>query len=180
MAKAQGLVGPFPEGVDPEAYDRARRRILWSMPSGLFVLGSAHAGRRNLMTLNWAVQVATDPKVIAVSVETGAVTHGLVAGGGAFSLNIVSRADRAIVRKFVKPLDDDGDPTSLGGFDVTTAVTGAPILSSAVAWLDCRVSDRLDFTSHTLFAGEVVDCGGDVDDSTEVLRMEDTRMSYGG
>ena len=174
------LVGPFPAEVDPEDYDRARRRILWLMPMGLYVLGSAHAGRRNLMTLNLAMQVATDPKVVAVSVETGAVTHGLVREGGVFSLNIISRDDRAIVRKFVKPLDDAGDPATLAGFDVQTATTGAPILRQAVAWLDCEVRETLDFASHTVFAGEVVDCGGDLEDGTEVLRMEDTRMSYGG
>ena len=34
--------------------------------------------------------------------------------------------------------------------------------------------------NHTLFVGEVVDCGFLKDEETEVLRMEDTRMSYGG
>lgn len=150
------------------------------MPTGLYVLGSAHAGRRNLMTLNLAMQVATDPKVVAVSIESGAVTHGLVRDGGVFSLSILSRDDRAIVRKFVKPLEDAGDPSSLGGFDVRTATTGAPILRQAVAWLDCEVRETIEFRSHTLFAGEVVECGGELEDGTEVLRMEDTRMSYGG
>ena len=180
MAKEHDLVGPFPDGVDHDAYDRARRRILWSMPTGLFVLGSVAEGRRNLMTLNWAVQVATDPKVVAVSIEAGAVTHRLVRDGRVFSLNILARADRAIVRKFVKPLDADGDPTKLGGYDVVTAATGAPILATAAAWLDCEVTGSLELGSHTLFAGRVVDCGGDVGDDTEILRMEDTRMSYGG
>src|ERR1700744_1678797 len=128
------LMGPFPDGRDPEEYDRQRRRILWSMPAGLYVLGSAAGGRRNLMTLNWAMQVATDPKLVAVSVEAGAVTHQLVSDGGAFSLNIVDREDRAIVRKFVKPLADDGVRDSLAGFGVRTAVTGSPILDLAVSW----------------------------------------------
>lgn len=177
---SHALVGPFPRDVDPEEYDRARRRILWSLPTGLYVLGSVHDGRRNLMTLNLAMQVATDPKVVAVSIETGAVTHGLVREGGVFALSIMSRDDRAIARKFVKPLDDSGDPASLAGFAVRTAATGAPILDQAIAWLDCEVRDTLEFPSHTVFAGEVVDCGGDLEDGTEVLRMEDTRMSYGG
>lgn len=175
------LTGPFPEGRDPEEYDRARRRILWSLPTGLYVLGSAAGGRRNLMTLNWAMQVATAPKLVAVSVEAAAVTHRLVAEGGSFTLNVIAREDRAIVRKFVKPLDDDGSPGSLSGFEVTTAVTGAPILGCALAWLDCRVSHTLAVGSHTVFVGEVADCGArDGDGSAEVLRMEDTRMSYGG
>jgi len=164
------------------------------MPSGLYVLGtraaSADGGdggdgapnlaRRNLMTLNWATQVAVDPKLVAVSVEVPALTHTLLGDGRVFSLNIIARADRAIVRKFVKPLTDEGDPHTLAGFKVRTASTGAPILAQAVAWLDCEVRHELACGSHTIFVGEVVDCGGEPADDVEVLRTEDTRMSYGG
>jgi hypothetical protein len=33
---------------------------------------------------------------------------------------------------------------------------------------------------HTLFVGEVVDCEFQRAEDTNVLRMEDTRMNYGG
>lgn len=175
------LAGPIPDGQDPEDYDRRRRRILWSLPTGLYVLGSAAGGRRNLMTLNWATQVATDPKLVAVSVEAAAVTHDLVNRGRVFTLNVLPREERAIVRKFVKPLDDDGDPAQLAGFPVHAAATGAPILESAVAWLDCRVVHDVPCGSHTVFMGEVLDCAeSPLEGSEGVLRMEDTRMSYGG
>ena len=72
------LVGPFPEGVDPDDYDRLRRRVLWSLPTGLFVVGSTAeidgARRHNLMTANLVVQVATRPKLVAVALETEALT----------------------------------------------------------------------------------------------------------
>ena len=84
MAGDTRLVGPFPAGVDPEAYDRLRRRILWSMPSGLYVLGTRGSGRRNLMTCNWATQVAVDPKLVAVSVESAALSHALLPQTGSF------------------------------------------------------------------------------------------------
>jgi len=179
MAGEPHLVGPFPEGADPDFYDRLRRRILWSMPSGLYVLGTRDAGRRNLMTLNWATQVAVDPKLVAVSVEASAVSHGLLHEGRVFSLNILSREQRAIVRKFVKPLDDDGDPDQLAGFALRTG-TSAPVLAEAAAWLECDLRHELPCGSHTVFVGEVTGCGGDPADGLEVLRMEDTRMSYGG
>ena len=59
-------------------------------------------------------------------------------------------------------------------------MTGAPILADAAAWLDCELRHELACGSHTLFVGEIVACGGDAADGLEVLRMEDTRMSYGG
>jgi flavin reductase (DIM6/NTAB) family NADH-FMN oxidoreductase RutF len=58
MPTADGPVGPFPDDVDPDEYDRLRRRVLWSMPSGLHVVGSRAGDRRNAMTLNWAVTVS--------------------------------------------------------------------------------------------------------------------------
>lgn len=196
-------VGPFPPGVDPDTYDRLRRRVLWRLPMGLYVLGSASADRSrlNLMTINWAMQVSTDPKHLAVSVERSAVTHELVSDGGCFALALVARSDRAEVRKFVKPAAHDPAARTLAGMPYRTAATGAPIPEIAVAFLDCEVRHELDVGSHTLFVGEVVlagtatawddagqdgaggnDAGGnDGDDEIgEVLRMEDTRMSYGG
>lgn len=159
-------------------YDRLRRRVLWSMPSGLYVVGSRAGERINAMTLNLAMQVSVDPKRIAIAVLKDALTHQLIVDGGVFSLNILSRADRAIVRKFVKPVDVVGD--TLNGFRFATAKTGAPILEQAVAYLDCRCSQSIDAGDHTLFIGDVVDANFQLDEDTEILRMEDTRMNYGG
>jgi flavin reductase (DIM6/NTAB) family NADH-FMN oxidoreductase RutF len=178
-----GPVGPFPAGVEgPEAqedYDKLRRRVLWSLPYGLYVVGSRHGERRNLMTLNWATQVSFDPKLVGIGVEKTAVTHGLVAGGGCFVLNTVSREDRAIVRKFTKPVEEGADGT-LNGFAVHDGATGAPVLDQAVAWVDCELRQTVDCGGHSFFIGEVVDSGFQQAEDTPVLRMEDTRMSYGG
>src|SRR5437588_10216123 len=104
MPLQTGPVGPFPEGVDQEEYDKLRRRVFWKMPSGLFVIGSRAGDRRNGMTANWVTQVATDPKQVAVSVEKEAFTHELISEGRVFSVNVIDREDRAIVRRFTKPV----------------------------------------------------------------------------
>lgn len=186
MAAAGAPVGPIPPGVDPEGYDRLRRRVLWRMPSGLYLLGAAHGGTPNLMTLNWATQVATEPKLVAVGVEVGARTHELLVASGAFSLSVLRRADRPVVRAFVKPAAWDPAASTLNGHPVAFGATGAPVLASALAWLDLEVRHRLPCGSHDLVVGEVVgawEAAGDDergDAEVEVLRMEDTRMSYGG
>jgi flavin reductase (DIM6/NTAB) family NADH-FMN oxidoreductase RutF len=113
-------------------------------------------------------------------VEKPAYTHELISEGEVFSLNIVDREDRAIVRKFTKPVPVDLEARTLNGFAFHDGETGAPILDQAAAYLDCRVWQAVDCGSHTFFIGEIVDSGFQKDEDTPILRMEDTRMSYGG
>jgi flavin reductase (DIM6/NTAB) family NADH-FMN oxidoreductase RutF len=120
------------------------------------------------------------------------LTHELLDGGRVFALSLLPRSQRALVRRFAKPVTDSSvdDATGVGtmeGATVHSATTGAPILDVALSWLDCEVRHVLALGSHSFFVGEVVDCGessGDEDaqgeSDTGVLRMEDTRMNYGG
>ena len=202
MAKPEHT-GPVPVGRDADEYDRQRRRVLWSMPTGIYILGSRSEGRRNMMTCNWAVQVATAPKLVAVSVEVGSLTRALVDEGGSFTLSILARSDRALVRRFVKPVDEveldgDGRATSLQGVPVHEVVLGLPCVSSAMSWMACVVRHTLDWdrgagdgASHVLYVGEVVDVGereasdsptpdSPLSEGPSVLQMGDTRMNYGG
>ena len=185
------VIGPVPDGRDPEAYDKQRRRVLWSLPSGLYVIGSHGvldgAPRWNLMTANQVVQVSTEPKMVAVGVDATALTCALIRAGGAFAVSFVDREDRALVRRFVKPvLDVDpffgGSPRGDGRGGRVIVATGAPILAAAPAWIDCALRHEVALGSHVLFVGEVLDVGGRTDDTDAraVLRMEDTRMNYGG
>ena len=180
MPLSTGPVGPFPPGADPEEYDKLRRRVLWTMPYGLYVVGSRAGGRRNGMTLNWVTQLSFDPKLIGVAVEQGALTAELIAEGGVFSLCIIDREDRAIVRKFTKPVEVDAAAGTLNGFPYHDGRSGAPILDQAVAYADCEVRQQVPTGSHVLFVGEVVDAAFQKPEDTPVLRMEDTRMIYGG
>ena len=177
-------IGPFPSGVETDEqkaeYDKLRRRVLWKMPYGLYVVGARDGDRRNGMTLNWATQVSFEPKLVGIGVEKDAFTHELIEGGGVFSLNVLSREDRAIVRKFVKPVEVDLAARTLNEIPFHDGRTGAPILDQAVAYVDCEVRQEVALGDTTLFIGEIVDAGFQKEEDTPVLRMEDTRMSYGG
>lgn len=191
MTSSSGdIVGPIPTGVDADSYDRLRRRVLWSLPTGLYVLGTRAGHQRNLMTVSWVTQVAQEPKMVGVGVECGSRTHELLIGGGVFTLSLLARRDRALVRRFVKPVQDVDidEETGMGAMNdvpVRSASTGAPFLDVAVAWIDCEIRHTLPLGSHSWFVGEVVDVGATepespVDDDGRILRMEDTRMNYGG
>ncbi len=179
-----GAIGPFPPGVDTDEqrddYDRQRRRLLRTLPYGLYVVSSLAGGRRNAMTLNWASQVSFEPKLVAIGVERTALTHELIESGGAFVLHTIAREDRAVIRKFTKPVSDDAAARTLNGFPYRDGISGLPVLELAVSYLECRVTDRLVCGGHTLFVGEVTDARFQRAEETELLRLEDTRMDYGG
>ena len=52
-------------------------------------------------------------------------------------------------------------------------------MARSAAWMDCRLHERRPLGSHVLFVGEVTAVGGE-SEGKEILRMEDTRMNYGG
>lgn len=153
------------------------------MPSGLYLIGSRHGDRLNVMTASWVVQLATEPKLLGVGVESGAYTLELIRAGGAFTVGTVAREDRAMVRKFVKPVKaEDTDPagSTLHGFSYRLLDSGAPLLEQAVGWFDCGLEREVELGSHSLVVGRVHAAGFNRPEDTPLLRMEDTRMSYGG
>jgi len=169
--------------------DRMTRRVLWSLPTGLYLLagGDLRQGPKNanVMTVNLVTQVATTPRILAVACEQTSVTLDFIRQSGQLALSILDREDRAVVRKFVKPVAEglveiDGALT-MAGQSVIVGETGLPHLASSVAWIEARVVGYQEFESHALVLAVVARVGErDGADQAQILRMEDTRMNYGG
>jgi flavin reductase (DIM6/NTAB) family NADH-FMN oxidoreductase RutF len=163
--------------------DRHRRRVLWALPTGLYLIGSRHAEDVNMMTANLVVQVCMEPKLVGVALENESLTARLVTAGGGFTISLLARSERDVVRRFVKPVKEiehgpDGAVLALSGQPVTeVGPNRLPVLTSAAGYLDCRLTTMEALGSHVFCIGEVTGVGGE---PAEVLRMEDTRMHYGG
>lgn len=152
-------------------------KVTWSIPNALALIGSAVGEEWNAMTASWITQLSMEPVLIGVSVDNKAVTHRLVKEGGSFSVNLWPSSDTRPFVKFSKPAEREGN--TLNGRSVRTATTGAPVFDEAIAWMDCEVRHAIDFGTHTLFVGEIVDAGID-DEDARAAAMSDTRMKYGG
>jgi flavin reductase (DIM6/NTAB) family NADH-FMN oxidoreductase RutF len=169
------------EGAD--GFDRHSRRVLWAMPSGLYLIGSRFEEKVNLMTANLVVQICLEPKLVAAAIEAGSVTADLVARSGAFAVSLLAREDKAVVRRFVKPVteverDDGGVVITLSGQPVRqVGQARLPVLAAAAGYIVATVTERRPLGSHVLIIGQVREVGGE---PADVLRMEDTRMHYGG
>lgn len=170
-----------------------RRRLLWAMPAGLYVLGTAGSpdGPFHAMTLSLVTQAATTPCVLAVALEATSRTHELVASTGVAALSVLRRDQRALVRRFVKTdlrVEDTDGTFAIEGVEMARSPWGLPVVADALGALELRRCDERRFESHTLFLLEVgaVAVAPAVLEGTasaraaEVLRMEDTKMNYGG
>lgn len=163
--------------------DRHRRRVLWAMPTGLYLIGSRAGDEVNLMAANLVVQVCLEPKLVAVAVEREALTLRLIRDGGGFTVSLLPRSERAVVRHFVKPVVEversaAGSVFAMSGHAVDEiGPQRIPVLASAAGHISCSLTRTEELGSHVLCIGEVLDVGGE---PTDVLRMEDTRMHYGG
>jgi len=159
--------------MDPELVNK----VTWKIPNALALIGSVSGEEWNGMTASWITQLSMEPVLVGVGVDNKAVTHRLISEAGVFSVNLWSAEDTRVFVKFSKPAVREGD--ALNGRPVHLGKTGAPIFDDAVAWMECEVRQAIDFGTHSLFVGEIVDAGV-VDDDQRVAAISDTRMKYGG
>lgn len=160
--------------------DELINRVTWKIPNALALVGSRSGDEWNAMTTSWITQVAQEPVLIGVGIDTAAVTHRLISDGGAFTVNLWDGDNTRPFVKFSKPAtltDDEG--LALNGYPVTEGTTGAPVFADAVGWMECEVRQAIECGSHTFFIGELVAAGIN-DEGARVASMSDTRMKYGG
>jgi flavin reductase (DIM6/NTAB) family NADH-FMN oxidoreductase RutF len=132
----------------------AKKTVLRLFTYGLYAIGVAHAGERNLFTANWLTQVSFDPPLLALSVENDSHSIGLLRAGGVFAVSIFSHEDReqaGVLGKRWKLR-----PTKIEDVHYRLGKTGCPILESALGVVECRVVDSLPAGDSTLFVGEVI------------------------
>jgi len=167
--------------MDPDIKKTALRMI----PYGLYVLTSeASDGRVAAATVNWVTQASFEPPLVTVGVKADSGAHAVIKASGSFALNVLGKAQQSLAFAFFKPAEREGN--TIGGEAFTSGRSGAPILGSAVAFLDCSLTDTVERGDHSIFVGEVVDAGvtGDIegrpDDATLVLRDLGEKTFYGG
>ncbi|MEP7292723.1 MAG: flavin reductase family protein [Chloroflexota bacterium] len=108
------------------------------------------------MTVSSFLSLSLDPPQILVSLAKKSTTTDALLASGVFSVSILHAdqahlADRFAGRSGLSPQQDRFD-----GVAVHTAASGAPILSDALAWLDCRVHAVHDGSTHWIVVGSVL------------------------
>ncbi len=107
------------------------------------------------MTANAVTSVSLDPLLILICVDKSADTHDILARAGAFAVNILGVEQEEISRSLATKKGERA--TKLDGIPHHFAVTGAPIITESLAYLDCLTVKQYEGGDHTIFLGEVVD-----------------------
>lgn len=163
----------------------AKKTALRMIPYGLYVLtGQTKDGQIAAATVNWVTQVAFTPPLVAVGVKVDSAAHAVIKDAGAFALNVLGKGQQAAAFAFFKPTTHDGN--QLNGESFHAGVTGAPILESTPAFVECRLVGTVEKGDHSVFVGEVVEAGlskeisGRPDDATLWLKDLGEKTFYGG
>ena len=140
----------IPEHVSADVFRAAMRR--W--PSGVTIVTMLDGEVPHGMTASAFTSVSIDPPLVLIVIDQRWRSHDLIEAGGAFCVNILSDAQSDWSDRFAGRHGELADRF----FDLKTGVaeTGAPFLSDATAWLDCRLEQKAVAGDHTIFVGKVV------------------------
>ena len=119
--------------------------------SGVTIVTIKAGEQTHGLTVAAFVSVSAEPPLISVVINASNHGHSLLMQEGAvFAVNILSAQHQALSDRFAWKHEDRFAEGNWG-----TAVTGAPILQDALAWLDCTVHAKQSAGTHTIFIGEV-------------------------
>jgi flavin reductase (DIM6/NTAB) family NADH-FMN oxidoreductase RutF len=161
-----------------------KKTTLRMIPYGLYVLTAAHGDQVAAATVNWVTQTSFEPPLVAVGVKADSHAHALIKDAKAFALNVLGKGQQPLAFTFFKPAERQGQTISGEGF--RPGVTGAPILASTPAFIECTLEATVEKGDHSLFVGKVVEVGlarqpeGRADDATLWLKDLGDKVFYGG
>jgi flavin reductase (DIM6/NTAB) family NADH-FMN oxidoreductase RutF len=162
----------------------AKKTALRMIPYGLYVLTAAHGDKVAAATVNWVTQASFEPPLVAVGVKADSHAHALIKDAKAFALNVLGKGQGPLAYTFFKPAERQGQTISGEAFKPGT--TGAPILASTPAFIECTLEATVEKGDHSIFVGKVVEAGvarqpeGRADDATLWLKELGDKVFYGG
>lgn len=134
------------------------RAVMSRFATGVTVMTTHAEGLPHGMTANAVASVSLDPLLVLVCVERDTVMVDAVAESGVFAFSILGADDAPWSERFADPDRPVGD-AQFDGVGHRAGVTGAPILTDAVAWLECEDWATYDGGDHVIVVGQVVALG---------------------
>lgn len=133
---------------------------LFKINYGLYIVSSKKDDRFNGQIANAVIQVTADPPKVAVCLNKNNLTHEFIESSGLFTVSILSKeTPLTFIGLFGFRSGRDIEKFKDVNYDLGEK-TQVPIVKDyTVAFIECKVVDKFDVGTHTIFIGEVLNCG---------------------
>ena len=159
--------------------EELKSQVLRRLPYGMYVMTAVGAGGTPAAsTLTWISQCSFHPPLVMIAIQNTSQMHEAVAASGGLAVNLLGEGQKEIAKAFFRAPAAEGGRFGDYRFE-PGPLTGAPLLTDVPAWLEARVTDRVERGDHTVFVAEVVGAGVR-DSAAKPLLLSSTPWTYGG
>ena len=125
------------------------RQAMGQFATGVTLITAQVQDAVHAMTANAVTSVSLEPPLVLVCVGRERAMHGVLEQAGRYGINILSTEQEAVARYFARQTDQEP------AYRFLKEPPRAPRLEGALAYLDCRIVQRLPGGDHTIFLAEV-------------------------
>jgi flavin reductase (DIM6/NTAB) family NADH-FMN oxidoreductase RutF len=130
--------------------------ILRKLRREVWIVTAAAGGKRGGLLATWVNAASIDPErpTVLASIAPNHFTAELILASRAFGLHLLRKDQVDLAWNFAR--DSGRDRDKLAGLATTTNITGSPLLTDVLAWLDCRVVTKYHAGDRIFFWVDVV------------------------
>lgn len=128
------------------------RTVCGYFTTGVTVVTAAGPDGPLGMAVNSFASVSLDPPLVLFCASRTSGTLPGIETSGSFAVNVLASGQEALARGFA---GKGGD--RFAGVAYRSGVTGSPVLTGALAYLECRIEAEHDGGDHLIVVGRVVD-----------------------
>ncbi|WP_017317242.1 diflavin flavoprotein [Mastigocladopsis repens] len=132
-----------------KSIDANLEKALGRISSGLYIITTKKADIQGAMLASWVAQASIQPLGFTVAVAKDRAIDSLMQVGDKFVLNVLEEGNYQELKKhFLKRLHPGAD--RFAGVKTQTARNGCPILTDALAYIECEIASSIECSDHWL------------------------------
>ena len=129
-------------------------KAIGRLSGGLYIITATKRDVSSAMLASWVSQASFEPPGLTIAVAKDRAIESLMQVGDRFVLNILEEGKyQELMRHFLKRFKPGAD--RFAGVNTQTTADGSPILSDALAYLECEVLSRMECSDHWIVYSKV-------------------------
>jgi flavorubredoxin/flavin reductase (DIM6/NTAB) family NADH-FMN oxidoreductase RutF len=130
-----------------KSLDNDLDKALGRLSGGLYIISAAKGEVNSAMLASWVTQASFEPLGLSIAVAKDRAIEALMQVDDRFVLNVLAEDNyQKLMKHFLQRFAPGAD--RFAGVDTQTAKNGSPILTQAVAYLECTVASRMELSDH--------------------------------